>query len=67
MRSRPLKPYTSAEDAKLRSMAKAGHSTNEIAAAIHRSSSSVYKRAKVLGIRVAAESPALHVTLRKLR
>ena len=52
---RPLKTYTSAEDAKLRSMAKAGHSTNEIAAAIHRSSGSVYKRARVLDIRLAAE------------
>ena len=59
------KPYTSAEDAKLRSMAKAGQSSIEIAAAIRRSTSSVYKRAKVLGIRLAA-SPALHVTLRKL-
>ena len=67
MRSRPQKPYTSSEDAKLRSMAKAGHSRNEIAAAMHRSSSSIYKRAKLLGIRLAVESPALHVTLRKLR
>jgi hypothetical protein len=60
------KLYTSAEDAKLRSMAKAGHSMKEIAVAIHRSKGSVYKRAKVLGIRVAVESPALRVTLRKL-
>ena len=67
MRSRPQKPYTSSEDAKLRAMAKAGHSRNEIAAAMHRSSSSIYKRAKLLGIRLAVESPALHVTLRKLR
>ena len=49
-----------------RSMAKAGYSSNEIAAAMHRSSSSVYKRAKVLGVRLAVESPALHVALRKL-
>ena len=67
MRSRPQKPYTSSEDAKLRALAKAGHSRNEIAAAMHRSSSSIYKRAKVLGIRLAVKSPALHVTLRKLR
>ena len=64
---RPQKPYTSSEDAKLRALAKAGHSRNEIAAAMHRSSSSIYKRAKVLGIRLAVELPALHVTLRKLR
>jgi hypothetical protein len=42
--------WTQAEDDKLKSMAIKGHSADEIAAALHRSSSAVYGRSVRFGL-----------------
>jgi hypothetical protein len=57
--------FTDADIERLREMAKAGRSADEIAKALGWSKRSIYRKAKILGIRLAGTSSALLVMLRK--